>query len=113
MSSQVVVGMMTTPDRATAEQIVNSLVTEQLIACGNISTSVTSIYHWQGAVERADEVLVILKTTEALAGRVITRVRELHPYEVPEVLFFQVTTGLEAYTQWVRDSVLSSQDTEG
>lgn len=113
MNRQVVVGMMTTPDHATAEQIVDSLVTEQLIACGNISTPINSIYRWAGTVERAAEVLVILKTTEDLAGRVVARVRELHPYEVPEVLFLPVTTGFDAYAQWVRDSVLSSQDTEG
>ena len=113
MTTYVVVGMMTTPDHATAEQIVETLVTEALIACGNISAPITSIYRWQGTVERAGEVLVIMKTTDAMTARVVARVRELHPYEVPEVLFLPVTTGFDAYAQWVRDSVLSSQDAEG
>lgn len=113
MSAGILVGLMTTPDRATAEEIVDRLVKEELIACGNISVGVASIYRWQGAVARADEVLVIMKTTELQAARVIARVRELHPYEVPEVLFFPVTIGSDAYVQWVRGSVRSPQDTEG
>ncbi|HEY0811580.1 MAG TPA: divalent-cation tolerance protein CutA [Longimicrobiales bacterium] len=113
MSTDVVVGMVTTPDRAMAEAIVDRLVGERLIACGNILASVTSIYRWQGEVERADEVLIILKTTEALAAHVVARVRELHSYEVPEVLFFPVTKGNDAYVQWVRESVRSAQDIEG
>jgi periplasmic divalent cation tolerance protein len=113
MSTEILVGFMTTPDRTTAQQIVDHLVQERLIACGNISAGVSSIYWWQGAVERADEVLIIMKTTAAQGPRVVARVRELHPYEVPEVLFFPVTTGNDAYVQWVHDSVVSPQDTEG
>jgi periplasmic divalent cation tolerance protein len=113
MSSGILVGFMTTPDRTTAEQIVDHLVREGLIACGNISAGVSSIYAWQGSIERADEVLVIMKTTEAQAAGVIARVRDLHPYDVPEVLFFPVTIGNDAYVQWVRDSVVPPQETEG
>lgn len=113
MSTGILLGFMTTPDRTTAEQIVDHLVQERLIACGNISADVSSIFRWQGAVERADEVLIIMKTTAAQGPRVAARVRELHPYEVPEVLFFPVTIGNDAYVQWVHDSVVSPQDTEG
>ena len=105
MSTDLVVGMLTTPDRETADRIVNTLVEESLIACGNISQGVTSIYRWQGAIERAEEVLVIIKTTEVLGPRVVARVRELHPYDVPEVLFLPVTSGYDAYVQWLRTSV--------
>ena len=111
MSDGILVGLMTTPDRATAEQIVDHLVREGLIACGNISVGVSSIYRWQGAMERADEVLVIMKTAESRAARVIARVRDLHPYDVPEVLF-PVTIGNDAYVRWVRDSVGTPQETE-
>ena len=104
--------MVTTPDRALADELVDRLVGERLIACGNITASVTSIYRWQGAIERADEVLVIMKTTEALAARVVARVRELHSYEVPEVLFFPVTTANDAYIEWVRESVMTAQENE-
>jgi periplasmic divalent cation tolerance protein len=110
MGDHVVVGMMTTPDRATAERIVNQLVQERLIACGNLSADVASIYRWQGAIERAAEILVIMKTTAARADQVVERVRELHPYDVPEILFLTVPTGNDAYIQWVRESV--SQDAD-
>lgn len=110
MATDVVVGLMTAPDRETAARIVDRLVHERLIACGNLSTDVASIYWWQGAVERAGEILVIMKTTVAQAPEVIRRVRDLHPYDVPEVLFLPVTIGHDAYMQWVRESVLSAQD---
>lgn len=113
MTTRVLIGLMTTPDAATAEKIVDHLVTEGLIACGNIVAGVASIYRWQGAVERAEEVLVIMKTTEARGDEVVSRVRALHPYDVPEVLFFPTTIGNDAYVQWVRDSVVSPQETEG
>jgi periplasmic divalent cation tolerance protein len=112
MSSQILVGMMTAPNRAVAEEIADRLVQEGLIACANIAADVTSVYRWQGAIERADEILVIMKTTDGQAGRVVTRVRELHPYDVPEVLFLPVTTGDHAYMSWVQESVVSPQDTK-
>ena len=74
MSGEILIGLMTVPDRTTADRIVDQLVQEQLIACGNISTDVASIYRWQGAVERASEILVIMKTTVAQAAQVIRRV---------------------------------------
>jgi periplasmic divalent cation tolerance protein len=112
MSEPVLVGLLTTPDRASAEKIVDQLVQEGLIACGNMLGAVASVYRWQGAVARAEEILVILKTTEARASSVVARIRELHAYDVPEVLFLPVSAGYEAYIQWVRDSVKLPQDTE-
>ena len=110
MGEHVVVGLMTAPDRETADRIADQLVQERLIACANLSVDISSVYRWQGAVERAAEILVIMKTTVAQAERVIERVRELHPYDVPEVIFLPVTTGYDAYMEWVRASVLP-QDT--
>jgi periplasmic divalent cation tolerance protein len=112
MSSQILVGMMTAPSRAVAEAIADRLVQEGLIACANIAADVTSIYRWQGAVERASEILVIMKTTDGQAGRVVRRVRELHPYDVPEVLFLPVATGNHAYLSWVQESVAAPLDTK-
>jgi periplasmic divalent cation tolerance protein len=97
--------LMTAPSAQVAEEIVNTLVNERLIACGNITAPVTSIYRWQGAVERADEVLVIIKTVESAVTDVTRRIGELHPYEVPEVLSLHVSTGNQAYLSWVDESV--------
>ena len=112
MEAPILVGLMTAPDRAVADEIVDQLVRERLIACGNLVTDIASIYRWQGAIERAAEILIIMKTTVAQAPQVIRRVRDLHPYDVPEVLFLPVIMSNDTYAQWVRDSVRSAQDTD-
>ena len=97
--------LVTMPSAETAESLVNSMLAEGLIACGTITQAVTSLYRWQGETERVDEVLVIMKTTEAAAAQVVARVPELHPYDVPEVLSLVVHQGHPPYLAWVRDSV--------
>lgn len=106
MSGTVLIGLVTAPDEAVAATIVETLLQEKLIACGNIAAGIRSHYRWQGKLERADEILIILKTTAQAADQVVARVRDLHPYDVPEVLFFPVTSGYEPYMQWVRDNVV-------
>lgn len=96
--------LTTAPSADVAEAIVATLVTEKLIACGNITAPMTSIYRWQGEIERAAEVLVIMKTTLDRVERVIQRVVELHPYEIPEVLSLPVDGGHAPYLKWVEDS---------
>jgi periplasmic divalent cation tolerance protein len=99
------IAFLTAPDLETAEGLVNSLVEERIIACGNIVPSLISIYRWQGAVERSGEVLIIVKTTAAEVPRLLARVPELHPYEVPEVLVIPVEAGYTPYLSWVVESV--------
>lgn len=96
--------LVTAPDAATAESLVRRLVDERVVACGNI-LPVTSIYRWEGAVEHTPETLVIFKTDEAGADRLVRRVPELHPYEVPEVLVLPVEGGHRAYLEWVHSNV--------
>jgi periplasmic divalent cation tolerance protein len=97
--------LVTLPDEAAAESLVTRLVEERVVACGNIVPGLTSIYRWQGAVERAAEVMVVFKTTGAGAERLIRRVPELHPYDVPEVLVLPVESGHGPYLQWVVENV--------
>lgn len=97
--------MVTAPDAGVAERLVRGLVEEGVVACGNILPGITSIYRWQGEVERADEALVLFKTTAAGAARLVERVPELHPYDVPEVLVLNVETGHGPYLQWISDNV--------
>jgi periplasmic divalent cation tolerance protein len=103
--TSVAVVMVTAPSHDAAERIVTTVVDEQLAACGNIVPGVTSIYRWEGAVQRDSEVLIIFKTTRAVLAQLMTRVEELHPYNVPEVLAVPVAAGLESYTRWVAASV--------
>lgn len=97
--------LLTAPDLETAEGIVETLVEEGVIACGNILPGLTSIYRWQGKVEKSSEVQVIMKTTSEEVQRLLDRVPELHPYDVPEVLIIPVESGLQAYLSWVQESV--------
>lgn len=96
--------LVTAPDGATAEALVRRLVEERVVACGNI-LPVTSIYRWRDAVEHETEALVIFKTDAAGADRLVDRVPELHPYEVPEVLVLPVEGGNRAYLEWVHSTV--------
>ena len=102
--------LMTAPSAEVAESIVRKLVAEARIACGNITLPIASVYRWQGQTERADEVLVIMKTTEAAVATVIDRVRQLHPYDVHEVLSLPIDADHLAYLEWVRASVTSDHD---
>lgn len=105
----VVVVLMTHPDEGAAAALVTTLVQERLVACGNILPGVESIYRWRGALERARECLVVLKTTAAEVGRVIERIPALHPYEVPEILALPVVAGHAGYLDWVVGNAGNSQ----
>lgn len=108
--SEARLALITTADRLAAERLIEALVRERVIACGNIVAGVTSIYRWQGEVEREDEALVVCKTTAQLVPRLLERVPELHPYEVPEVLVLPVPAGHGPYLDWVRQSVETGKE---
>ena len=92
-------------NREEAERIGRAVVDEQLAACVNMLGPVASIYRWQGRVEQAEEVAGILKTTRDRADELITRIAELHSYEVPCVVTWPIDKVLRAYADWVEDSV--------
>jgi periplasmic divalent cation tolerance protein len=89
------------PDRATAERIAESLVTENVAACVNILAECISIYRWEGKIERTSEVPLLIKTTRAAYPRLEVAIRKLHPYEVPELIALPVSAGLPEYLNWV------------
>ena len=88
------------PDREHALKLAAALVEERLAACVNVLSECTSLYRWQGAVETATEVPVLIKTRESLYARVEEVIRKIHPYVVPEVIALRVERGLPAYLQW-------------
>lgn len=96
--------LTTAPDRETAERLGRLLVAERLVACANVVDGITSIYRWEGDVERDPETLVIFKTTGERVDAVVGRVAELHPYDVPEVIALPVVGGHGPYLTWVRDA---------
>jgi periplasmic divalent cation tolerance protein len=78
-----------------------TLVEEHLAACVNVLPAMTSIYRWKGAVAQDPEEQVVIKTTTDRLARLETRLRELHPYELPEFLVLTADAGSEAYLRWV------------
>lgn len=97
--------LMSAPDIDEARTIARALVEEKLAACCSIVTGVESIYRWEGAVETAGEVLAIIKTSSARFPDLERRIRELHSYDVPEILALPVIAGSENYLQWVVESL--------
>ncbi len=93
--------LTTAPDAETAEGIAAALVEERLIACANLVPGVTSVYRWQGAVQREAELLVVMKTRRALVPELFRRAAELHPYTVPELVVLAPQAVAEAYGRWV------------
>jgi len=91
------------PDRAAAERIADALVTEGVAACVNVLAECGSVYRWQGKVEHASEVPLLIKTTRAAYPRLESALRELHPYELPEIIALPVSAGLPEYLNWVAE----------
>jgi periplasmic divalent cation tolerance protein len=88
------------PDAATAATIAEVMVERRLAACANLHRPVESLYHWRGAIERAGEVPLTLKTRAELVPALAAAVREIHPYEVPSILAWPATA-TEDYRAWV------------
>jgi periplasmic divalent cation tolerance protein len=92
------------PSREEAELLAAALVERRLAGCVQIVGPVRSIYRWQGAVERADEWLCLIKTTRAAYAAVEAAIRELHSYECPEIIATPIDAGSEPYLRWLADN---------
>jgi periplasmic divalent cation tolerance protein len=104
MADEVLLAFSTFPDLETARRIARDLVTENFAACANIVPAIESIYRWQGKIEQGNETLVLFKTTSARSAAFQEQLKSLHPYDVPEIIFLPVTTGLPDYLRWVADN---------
>jgi periplasmic divalent cation tolerance protein len=93
--------LCTCPDRAGAEAIALALVGERLAACVNLLPGTTSVYRWEGRIERAEEVQLLIKTTAARLPALGERLRALHPYDLPELIALEAVGGLPEYLNWV------------
>jgi periplasmic divalent cation tolerance protein len=101
MAAKILLALSTFPDPETARRISNQLVTEKFAACANILSAVESIYRWKEKIETAGEVIVFFKTTPDRQKAFQEKLRSLHPYDVPEIIFMSVTNGLPEYVRWV------------
>ncbi|HEY8354250.1 MAG TPA: divalent-cation tolerance protein CutA [Methylophilaceae bacterium] len=99
--SKTILVMTHLPDRESAERMAESLVEQRLAACVNIHAACTSIYHWQGKIERSDEIPLHAKTTLDRYDALEAAIRAMHPYELPEIVHVHLDGGEHGYIQWI------------
>jgi len=104
-TTTTVVVLVTAPSADAAASLARTLVEEGLAACGNVVPGIRSIYRWAGEIHDDAEALLVLKTERRLVGALKSRLPEIHPYQVPELLVLPVEDGLGPYLAWVRASV--------
>lgn len=98
------------PDAQSAAKLAQQLVAARAAACVNQLAPCASTYRWQGNIETAAEVPLLIKTTKAAYPRLETLIREEHPYELPEIIAVSVDTGLPAYLGWVINETKISKE---
>lgn len=99
--SGILVVLCTFPDLAKARETGTALVESQLAACVNLIPAIESIYRWEGKVEASGEVLALFKTTPGAWPRFEARLKELHPYDVPEIVALRPEQVAAGYARWV------------
>jgi periplasmic divalent cation tolerance protein len=104
MAGEILLALSTFPDAETARRISNQLVAAKFAACANVLPGVESIYRWKGKIETANETLVFFKLNGDRQAAFQEKLRSLHPYEIPEIVFISVANGLTEYVRWVAES---------
>ena len=107
MPEQVLLALSTFPDVEMANGIARTLVEEKFAACANIIPAVHSIYRWKGKVEAGGEVIVFFKTTRDRQKAFQGKLRSLHPYELPEIIYIKIDKGSPDYLDWVAENCAS------
>jgi len=104
MPENQIVILCTVPDRGSGDRIAQALVDERLAACVNRVPGLVSTYRWEGRVQKADECLLLIKTTGARFEAVRERIKALHPYELPEIVALPITAGSPEYLNWITEN---------
>ena len=97
--------LCTCPEGETANSLAEALVKERLAACVSILPGLSSVYVWQGGLESSPEALLLAKTEWEAYPRLEERLRELHPYELPEIIAVNIERGLPAYLNWISQCI--------
>lgn len=108
VTPDIIMVFCTTPSRAVAEQIAQTLVAKKLAACVNIVAGVESVYAWEGKIEQQQEFLLLVKTTAENYERLEATILSLHPYDTPEIIASPIQHGLTDYLTWVAASTGNS-----
>lgn len=94
----------TCPDHDTAEQLAEKILQDRLAACVNLVPGLTSLYIWKGNLTRGTEVLLMIKTTNAVYQQLEQTLQTLHPYELPEIISVPIEAGLDGYLGWITEN---------
>lgn len=105
MTDQVILALSTCPNEVAAQTITEALISERLAGCINRIPGVRSTYIWEGAVQDEAEILLMIKSTASRLPDLERRLKELHPYDLPEFIVTRVAGGNEPYLDWIRRNV--------
>ncbi|MFC1754170.1 divalent-cation tolerance protein CutA [Thermoproteota archaeon] len=95
---------MTVPTKSKAKAIGNFLISKKLAACVNIIPAVDSLFWWEGKVDKAKELLLMIKTKKKLFTKLVKAVKSKHPYSVPEIIALPIVAGSRDYLNWIDES---------
>ena len=101
MDVKYIIVLITCPNKEVSEQIANALLEQKLAACVNIMTPVISLYSWGGEINRDEEMLLIVKSRADLFEELIPAVKNVHPYDVPEIIALPIIMGSQDYLGWI------------
>ncbi|MGB9591295.1 MAG: divalent-cation tolerance protein CutA [Candidatus Kryptoniota bacterium] len=110
----IVVVLVTAPSLEVARQIAHILLEKRVIACANLIPAVQSLYRWEGQIQDDQEILMIMKSRQGLLhSHIIPLVRQIHPYQLPEIISLPVTDGYAPYLEWIRDETEGNTENFG
>lgn len=101
--------LVTAPNLNTARKLARQALEKRLIACANLLPRIESHYHWRGKIERAAEILLILKTTRARLRELESLIISIHPYDTPEFIVLSLDSGTEKYLGWITESTAAAK----
>lgn len=107
--TQPIMALTNVPDMDTARAIARRLVENRVAACVNCLPQVNSIYRWQNTVEEASEITLLIKTTHRRYSEMEAMIKEMHPYELPEIVALAITGGLPAYLKWIEQETQTDE----
>lgn len=92
---------ITTPNKKITNKIIKVLLNQNLVSCVNVISGIKSVYWWENKINKTDEYLLICKTIKSKFKEIVKKVRENHPYKVPEILCYDILDGEQNYLKWI------------
>ena len=111
--TEFIVVLITCAKIQEAKKIANVLVDSRLAACVNIIPGIHSIFRWEGKIDKAKEVLLIVKTKKSVFSKLVKKAKSIHSYDVPEIIALPIVSGEPSYLDWLNQSVQTSRISSG